>query len=173
MNLKEAILKEHSKNQTMKIVRWVGSDKKRFSELMMLYLTGENIIKQRASWPFSYSAVANPKLVKPHLKKLMENLKNTDLHDGIKRNTLLILQETDIPEDLQGLAAEICFSCISSAKESIAAKCYAITTATKICKPHPKLARELRMIIEAMLPYTATAGIKVRAKRAFKELALA
>lgn len=172
MNLKEAILKEHSKRQTIKIVRWVGEDKKRFNELMNLFLTGEDIVKQRSAWAFSYSAIAHPLLVKPHLKKLLENLKTPGLHDAVKRNTLRLLQEINIPEDLQGLATEICFTSLTSVQEPIAVKCFAMTTAANICKQHPELARELKMLVEDMLPH-ASAGVKSRIKRTLKQLSLA
>jgi hypothetical protein len=37
-NLKEEILKEHSKKQTLKIAKWVGNNKKRLDELLNLFL---------------------------------------------------------------------------------------------------------------------------------------
>ncbi|MBI3511307.1 MAG: hypothetical protein HY064_11630 [Bacteroidetes bacterium] len=54
MNLRKTILEEHSKNQTMKIVKWVGNDRERFSELMKIFLRYEYRLTQRAGWPMSY-----------------------------------------------------------------------------------------------------------------------
>ena len=169
MNLKEAILKEHSKRQVIKILRWVGKDKKRFNELMKLFLTGEDKVKTHAAWAFSYAAIEQPQLASPHLKNLIENLQKPGLHDAVKRNTLRFLQEINIPEKFQGMLTEICFRFLLTPKETIATKCFAMTTAANICKQHPELARELKMIIDELLLHP-TPGITSRAKRTLKEL---
>ena len=41
MNLEAEILREHSKRQSVRIAKWVGSDKRRFKELMVLFLRGD------------------------------------------------------------------------------------------------------------------------------------
>ncbi len=38
MDLKYQILKEHTKENCTKIIQWVGGDKKRFNELVQLFL---------------------------------------------------------------------------------------------------------------------------------------
>ena len=48
MNLREALLKEHSKVQTMRIVEYVGDDKERFAQLMDLFLNDVYRVSQRA-----------------------------------------------------------------------------------------------------------------------------
>ena len=171
MNLRETILEEHSKQQTMKIVRWIGSDKERFKELLKLFLKGEYLVAQRAAWPLSYCAMEHPGFAKPYLKKLLENLKRPNLHNSVKRNTIRLLQDFDIPEELHGLVAEICFGYISSVTEPVAVKCFSMSVLANICKKHSELSKEFKMIIEAQLPYS-TAGFRSRAKRTFKELNL-
>jgi len=54
MKLREEILKEHSKAQCNKIVEWVGKSQLRFDELFHLFISDENLVVQRASWPVSY-----------------------------------------------------------------------------------------------------------------------
>ena len=41
MKLRETILKEHSKANCRRIVKWVGHDQKRFDELFSLFLNDE------------------------------------------------------------------------------------------------------------------------------------
>jgi len=41
MNIRDALAAEHSKRQTMKIVRYVGDDPKRFKELLDGFLSDE------------------------------------------------------------------------------------------------------------------------------------
>ena len=50
MNLREEILKEHSKTQCNKIVNWIGNSQKRFNELFELFLNDEYRVTQRAAW---------------------------------------------------------------------------------------------------------------------------
>ncbi len=95
MNLQIEILKEHSKEQCNKIVKWVGNNQERFNELFHLFLNGEYRVTQRAAWPLSYCAIAHPELMKSNFKKLLNNLKKPKLHDSIKRNTVRLLEAVD------------------------------------------------------------------------------
>lgn len=51
MVLHDEILKEHSKTQCLKIVKWVGGSQDRFDELIHLLFQDEYIVVQRAAWP--------------------------------------------------------------------------------------------------------------------------
>ena len=51
MDLEIEILRESSKNQIDKIVRYVGNDPKRFRILMVLFDNGLHPIAHRAAWP--------------------------------------------------------------------------------------------------------------------------
>ncbi len=50
MNLESEILEEHSKRNTIRLAKWIGSDKKRFKELMKIFLKGEYRVTQRSAW---------------------------------------------------------------------------------------------------------------------------
>ena len=63
-NLREEILKEHSRAQCSKIAKWVGNDQKRFDELLQLFLNDEYRVTQRAGWPLGYCVEAHPELIK-------------------------------------------------------------------------------------------------------------
>jgi hypothetical protein len=54
MDIKQALMKEHSKAQMLKIVAYIGDDKKKFAELMTLMLTAEYRVAQRAAYSVSY-----------------------------------------------------------------------------------------------------------------------
>src|SRR5450432_171027 len=102
MNLEEALLKEHSKKQCDKIVHFIGSSKERFAELMKLFFAGEYRVTQRAAWPMSYCVRNHPQLIQPYFKKLLGNLEKNDLHDALKRNTVRLLQDVEIPKKHHG-----------------------------------------------------------------------
>jgi len=56
MDIREALLAEHSKRQTMKIVRYINGDPARFAELMKLFLGDTYRLSQRAAWAVNYCA---------------------------------------------------------------------------------------------------------------------
>ncbi len=168
MNLREAILKEHSKKQTLRIVKYIGTDQRRFDELVKLFLDKEYRVTQRAAWALSYCVAAHPPFIRRHLKKIILNLENS-IHVAVKRNTLRILQFMKIPENLEGITADICFRFLNDQKEPIAIRVFSMSVLVNICKNHPELGKELKLSIEAQLPYSS-AGFRSRANKILKLL---
>ncbi|MBX9851059.1 MAG: hypothetical protein K2X86_04790 [Cytophagaceae bacterium] len=156
MDIKKALLKEHSKAQTVKITKYIGDDKDRFDELMKLLLKGEYRITQRASWVAYYCIQVYPELIKPHWKELIFNLKKS-VHDAVKRNTLGILQNVVVPEKYWGELADICFKFLNSSGEPIAVRVLAMSVLYNITLREPALMAELRTIIEDRMPYESPA----------------
>ncbi len=168
MNIREALLEEHSKKQTMKIVKHIGSDKERFATLIKLYTGSEYRVTQRAAWAVSYCAIQHPELMRPHLSKLVKHLAKPGLHDAVKRNTLKVLESAPIPKSLQGILVDTCFRFLQG-QEPAAIKAYSITILFDICKEEPDLANELRTVIESIMPY-GSAAIRSRGKKVLKAL---
>ena len=169
MNLREAILKEHSKNQCSKIVAYIGDHQQRFDELAALFLHGGYRLAQRAVWPLSYCVAAHPHLVKKHLKKIIHNLKKPGIHNAVKRNTLRLLQETDIPESIQGELLDICFKYVADPKEAVAVKAFSLSILSRFTQQYPEIIPEIKLLIEDQLPHQ-TAAFASRAKKVLKEL---
>jgi hypothetical protein len=168
MNLRAAILKEHSKAQTMKIVKFIGNDAKKFKALMDLFFNAEYRVVQRSAWAVNMCAENHPGLIKPYLEKMIDYLQKP-VHDAVRRNTVRILQFIAIPKSLTGKAASVCFDLLQAKDEPVAVKVFSMTVLAKICRAEPELKNELRLIIEQQLPYSA-AGFLSRAKRILKEL---
>jgi len=169
MNLVDLILKEHSKAQKDKIVRYVSNDAKRFDELMALFFKGPYRVTQRASWPLSSIVENHPSLIKTHLKKILQNVMKPGQHDAVKRNTVRLLQYIKVPKSLQGLATDVCFQLLANRKEPVAIRAFTITVLTTLAQQEPDLKNELIPLIEEQLPYSSPAFVS-RAKRALKEL---
>ncbi|MEP6926172.1 MAG: hypothetical protein ABI834_00985 [Ginsengibacter sp.] len=167
MNLQAEILEEHSKKQCDKIVEWVGSDTKKFNELFHLFLNGEYRITQRTAWPLSYSAIAHPHLMENNFKELIDNLKKSNLHDSIKRNTVRLLQTIVIPEECEGMVMEICFTYLGSPGEAVAIKAFSLTVLERLAKKYPEIVPEIKLIIEEQLPHQS-AAFKSRARNFMK-----
>ena len=167
MNLREELLREHSKKQTMRIVNYVGDDKERFAELINLFLKDGYRVGQRAAWSVSYCGRAHPELITPYIKIMLKNL-NNPVHDSVKRNTVRVLQNFDIPKSLQGLAVKQCMRLVEG-NEPIAIKVFSITLLGNIAKQHPGLKHELKLLIETQIPFAST-GFLSRANKVLKAL---
>lgn len=152
-----------------KIVKWVGRSQTRFDELFELFLNDEYRVTQRASWPLSYCAQKHPEFIKKHFGRLFKNLKKSNLHDSIKRNTMRILQDVDIPKRYHGEALNTCFAFIESPTEAAAIKAFSISTLERLLPLYPDIKNELKLIIEERWEHE-TPAFHVRAKRALKLL---
>lgn len=167
MNLRETILKEHSKQNCDKIVNWVGNDQKRFDELVELFLNDEYRVIQRAAWPISCCVQKYPNLVKKHITTFLENLSGKDLHDAVKRNTIRLLQFINIPTKNHGMVIDLCFRYISSPSEPVAVKAFSLTVLDNLSKFYPDIRHELLLIIKESWDYE-TPAFKSRARKILK-----
>lgn len=164
MDLKTALLKEHSKKQCNAIVKYIGSDPQRFAELMKLFFGNEYRITQRAAWPMSYCIQNHPELVKPWFKKLLNNLDKPGLHNAVARNTIRLLQVVEIPEQFHGQVMNLCFRYIGDNNTPVAIKAFSLTTLEKLAEIYPDILPELKLIIEERWLYE-TAAFKSRARK--------
>ena len=168
MNIKEALLKENSKTQAKRITAYIGKDKARFAELMDIFFGDSYRLNQRAAWVVNFCAEAHPKLFEPYLGKMISNL-NNDIHDAVKRNTVRMLQNYDVPEAYMGELADYCFGFLASNQEAIAIKVFSMTVLSNIVEKYPELKNELKVLIEDQLPY-GSAGFKSRGKKILLKL---
>ena len=169
MNLKEEILKEHSKAQCTKIVKWVGSSQQRFDELFSLFLNDEYRVVQRAAWPVSYCVDTHPQLISKHWKELMDNLKKPNLHNAVKRNSIRLMQHIELPEKYHGEIMDTCFMYLESPAEPLAVKVFSMAVLGNLAKKYPEIKAELKLLIEDQLPLQ-TVGFKSRGRKILKML---
>lgn len=168
MKLREAILKEHSKANCRRIVKWVGNDQKRFDELFRLFLNDEYRVVQRAAWPMSYCVGDRPEFIKKHFSALLKALEKPGSPDSVRRNGVRLLQYVDIPKRYHGQVMDICFRYIASPTEAVAIKAFSITVLQKLAKLYPGIINEIKLIIDERWHYE-TAAFKTRAKKLLKE----
>lgn len=169
MNLREEILREHSKVQCLRIAQYIGEDKQRFDELMYLFLNDEYRICQRAVWVVSTVADKYPHLIQPYILPMLENLKNNH-HASVTRNTVRVLRYLDkIPESSIGLTASICFKYLTTPSVPIAIRVFSMHILYKICLVEPDLKEELKMFIEDGMQY-GSPGYKSAGRTILKKL---
>jgi hypothetical protein len=169
MDIRSALLKEHSKRQTLRVAAYAGSSSKAFAKLMNLFLGDEYRITQRASWAVTWCIKKDPSLLNPWAGRLIASLNRKNVHDAVKRNALRVLCEVMIPEACQGSAVEACFRFMKAKEEPVAVKVFAMTVLANICLQQPGLKSEVILTIEEMLPY-GSAAINSRGKKVLKQL---
>lgn len=168
MKLREEILKEHSKEQCHKIVQWIGDDQKKFDELFKLFLHDEYRVVQRSAWPVSYAVIAHPAFINKHWKPFLKNLSKPNIHDAVKRNSMRLLQDLDIPQKYQGEIMNICFAYVESPTEAVAIKAFSLTILGNLAKQYPEIIPEIKLLIESQVE-SQTAAFKSRAKKLMKQ----
>jgi hypothetical protein len=169
MNLRETILKEHSKKQCQKIVAWVDDDKKRFAELIYLMLNDEYRVAQRAAYPVSYCVRKHPGLIKPWFGKMIKKMGDKTAHDAVRRNSLRILEDVNIPEKYCGGLFEISNQYLHNLKEPIAVRAFSISVMCNIAKKFPELKTEVKLNAESLLQCGIPA-LEARGRNVLKEL---
>ncbi len=148
MDLQKLLQGEHSKKQTDRIVNYIGSDKKRFAELVKLFFKGEYRITQRAAWPLSYCVRRHPELILPYFKPLLDNLFRRDIHIAVIRNTVRLLQDVSIPKKYHGQVMSTCFDFIESDDTPIAVKAFSLTILSNLAVGYPEIRGVTKLIIE-------------------------
>jgi hypothetical protein len=169
MNIKEALLQEHSKKQCLKIVAYVGDDKKLFAELITLMITGEYRVAQRAAYSVSYCVQKHPALIKPWFGKMIKKMGDKQAHDAIRRNSLRILEDIDIPEKYCGELFEISNNYLHDIKEPIAVRVFSISVMFNIAKKYPDLNNEVKHNAESLL-HCGIPALESRSKNILKEI---
>ncbi|MEP7277761.1 MAG: hypothetical protein ABI813_03875 [Bacteroidota bacterium] len=167
MKLREQLLREHSRANCDKIVQWIGNNQHRFDELFQLFLTAEYRVVQHAAWPLSYSVIQHPILIKEHFGRLIANLGKPGIHDAVKRNTMRLLQETDIPSKYHGTLMDTCFRYIAGPGEAAAVKAFSLTVLENLSKKYPAIIPEIKLLIEENYE-RETAAFRSRANKFMK-----
>lgn len=169
MNLREEILKEHSRPQALKIAGYACASKKNFKELMQCFLDEEYRLSQRAAWSVSWAARKKPEMISPHIKDLVSVLNKKNVHDAVIRNSVRVLQEIEIPEEFHGEVMDACFRFIEKPATPVAIKVFSLTTLFNLSKYYPEIKPELKLIIEDCREHE-TAAFKSRAKKILSKL---
>ena len=165
MDLRSEILKEHSKAQSTWVKAWIGNDRKRFHQLLQLFLHDEYRVVQRSAWIISLVAGEHPKLIEPYLGQIIQKMHEPGVHVAVKRNVVRILQHLPIPEELQGIVLNTCFDLLADPGETIAVRAFSMTVLANLSKVYPEIRQELKIIVSDVLAREPSAGFKARARR--------
>lgn len=169
MNLVEELGKKHSLAIKNKIIRYVGTNPKRFAELVKIFLGDSYRLTQWAGWPLSDIVKKHPELIRPYLKPVLKSIDKANSHVAVKRNVLRLLQFIEIPTSVSGLAFDKAFKLFSETSEPIAVRVFAMTVMAQVAMKEPELKNEVIIAIEEQLPF-GSAGFRSRAGKLLKDL---
>ncbi|MES2691321.1 MAG: hypothetical protein V4658_13010 [Bacteroidota bacterium] len=170
MNIKESLLREHSKSNTLVIVHYIGNDASLFKQLIALLQSDNQRLVQRASWPLSLIVENNPELVYPHLPLLLKLL-DKPLHVAYKRNMFRLLRGMKaIPEKYHAQVIDLCMRAIPNINDAAAVRAFAIHVTGNLVSIYPELANELGILLEPLAGHELP-SIRSSAKHVLKQIA--
>jgi len=150
MDIRKTLLEEkvQSKELALSIADYAVKSKKNFYELMQCFVGSEYRLAQRAAWCVSWAARMKPSMILPYIKLLVDQLERKDVHDAVIRNSVRVLEDIEIPEELHGVVMNACFNLIEKASTPVAIKAFSLTTLYKLSKKYPEIRPELKLLIE-------------------------
>jgi hypothetical protein len=169
VDIRQSLLRDRSKQQITRIVKYAGKSPERFSELVKAFLQGPYRVTQLAAWPLSICIEEHPELITPHLSTLLKFVDDPAHHESVRRNVVRLLQFIEVPTRLQGKVAELCFRYLQDKKEPVAVRVFSMTVLANLCEKVPSLANELMLSIEEGMPY-ATPAFRSRAGRVLRTI---
>ena len=169
MNIREAILEEHSKANATRIAKYACSSPKRFKELMDCYLDPEYRIAQRAAWSVSWAARTKPAMIERYIGVLVAALPKTNVHPAVIRNAVGVLEIVDIPEMYHADVMNACFGFIEKIQTPAGIKAYSLTILFNLSKTYPDIRQELKLIIEEKWD-DETPAFRARGKKILKAI---
>ncbi len=162
-NIHDDVLTVRSKQQVNKLIRWIGTDRRRYGELMNFFLNGEEQLAKKSAWIIGHCTESHPELAGPWIEPMIKKIQEPETQGALKRNVVRILQFVEIPKKLQGTVTNLCFDLISSPNEEIAVRTFSMTVISNIAKNEPDLMKELATVVRQMLPYS-TPAFRARAR---------
>ncbi|WP_118972323.1 hypothetical protein [Taibaiella koreensis] len=170
MNLREAILEEHSRQQVSRIVQWIGANTGRIAALIDIFCHDEYRVVQRAAWIVSDVARQHPELMLPHIPALVQRLEDDNTHIAVKRNVYRVMQYLELPEAVHAPLMNSCFDSLANPREALAVRAFAMSILARLALVYPEIGHELKLLIEDNLLQEPAPSFKSRARKVLQQL---
>ncbi len=173
MNIFQQLEITHSKENSLKVIDYIGEDQQKFGELMDCFFmqTKDYRVPQRAAHVVSLTFDKRPELLIPYIPKLIQELTRKTLRNSLKRNILRILQFCEIDEKDRGIVYDRTFELMSNPQEEIAVRAFSMTVLYKISQFYPELKPELKSAILYVLEEPCSSpGVRSRGNNLLKKL---
>jgi hypothetical protein len=169
LNLKKELLPDIREFKAPALAQKI-LDNNQFSELVALVFEKNQLLSSRAMWVLGHCSDLNYDCVLPYQVKLINNLKQKNLHNGVVRNTLRLFQKHTVPEKSESFMLDKCFGYVRDPAEAIAVRAFAITVVFNISKPYPELLNELLVVLSHLSETEDGPGIRSRVKNTIKDI---
>jgi hypothetical protein len=168
MDFVAQLLKEHSRSNTDKIIKAIGSSKSDFKKIIDIIYQEEPPLPQRASWVLPGVNAKHPALLTPYLPRFIDTIRVFKV-DAVKRNMMTVLAVHPIAAHLEGKLVTLCFDLVLAPDETVVVKVHALQAIANVCEKHPELINELKAVIAEQVPKN-TAAFSARARHILKKL---
>ena len=139
----------------------IGPSPESYDELFRIAFSRDMPICWRSAWLMDYLSELHPWLADNYIDKIWAEIP-AGHPDGVTRSCLHLLCRYDIPEDYQGIAADLCLSWLEREAVPVGIKAYCMEVLLKIVRLYPELGNEFIAVIEDHAPNNS-AGFKARA----------
>jgi hypothetical protein len=146
----------------------IGPDPEKFRGLLELSFSREMPVCWRAAWIMDHLSEVHPWLAEEYIGNIWQEIPRQH-PDGVTRSTLRLLTRYAIPEDFQGVAADLCLSWLEKASVPVAIKVYSMEILLKIATAYPEFTHEFITVIEDQVPDNSV-GYKARANHIIKAM---
>ncbi|MEO0733664.1 MAG: hypothetical protein AAFZ52_12580 [Bacteroidota bacterium] len=174
MNLREQLLKEHSRANADLILGYVLEDERRVAGLMDLFLDAEYRVAQRAAMVVGDLGRIEPDwLITYHGRMIAAADPTAGKHPAIPRNILRFFSELSLEQvaaDYAGNLLDVAFRRFESATEPVAIRVFAMQVVANFTEEYPELKDELRGIIEHTIAEGTTPGFRNRGTKILRKL---
>lgn len=139
-------------------------------DLMELVFCNDLKLSNRALWVMSHCSMLKPNAIRPYYEKLILSLKNQNLSDAFKRNTLNVLSENEIPEKHHAFMLDICYQYLHNTNEAIAIRALCVPIIYKLSLAYPELLQELQSELQHLLAQENPPALLAKARIFFKKI---
>jgi hypothetical protein len=168
--IEEKLRNERSKEAALRMVKYVGKDKKRLNELLKCFYSNDKRLAELAAWSLGDHLVKHPDMLKPHVKKFLKMLGEKGHHGSVHRCILRAFMDAEIPRIYLGKLYDRCLSLMIDQTNDVAVRAFSVKTAVHICKKHPDLKAELFIVINEMKEFDTKPAMHSTFRYAFREL---
>ncbi len=168
-NIKDALLPDIREFKAPALAQKIINSNQ-ISELVSLAFEKDHLLSSRAMWVFGHCSDIDYNCTKPYHLKLINNLKQKNLHNGVIRNTLRLFQIHSVPKKTESFMLDKCFEYIKNPSEAIAVRVFAIRVVFNISKPYPELLNELLIVLNHLSETEEGPGIRSRVKNTIKAI---
>ncbi|MCF0070325.1 hypothetical protein LZD49_07565 [Dyadobacter sp. CY261] len=171
MDIRHELLADpyQSKWKATKVAEYACTSPEAFKGLMHCFESDEYRLAQRAAYSASIATRERPELIKPYIGVLISQLKRTDVHDAVVRNSARILQDISIPAEFHGELMDAAFVLVGNRQLAIAIRAFCLTILFNLSEIYPEIKKELRVFIEESIEFEQPAFVS-RAKKILKKI---